>query len=493
MLKSQLFNIKYLPQKYTNWFWLGALLFVLANVLSLAFGFYMLNLLPVALILIALAFVSFEKTLLLILFFVPFSIRLKELFPTLNVDLYLPTEPLLFLLLLLSVSYILLEKFNFREILRHPVTLSILFYLFWMAVTSATSTLPLVSFKYLLVHLWFITAFYFISLSIFKNPDNFRRYFLIYATAMVLVIFYATGNLALHGLANQKAAHSAPNPFFNDHTSYGAIVAMCLPFLIGLATRKNFLLPLRIVFWLLVLLFTTALFFSYSRAAWLSVIVALLVFILIKLRIRFSVLLMSGVLLTMILLFFRGEIIMKLEKNRQDSSIKFTEQIRSISNISSDASNLERINRWESAFRMFREKPLLGWGPGTYMFQYAAFQSSRNKTIISTNFGDRGNAHSEYIGPLAESGVPGTLSVILLLTTVFYTGFSYYSRVKKSPFRWIALAASLSLVTYAVHGMMNNFLDTDKASALFWGFIAMIVALDLYYSDEKTDCSRANS
>jgi len=27
---------------------------------------------------------------------------------------------------------------------------------------------------------------------------------------------------------------------------------------------------------------------------------------------------------------------------------------------------------------------------------------------------------------------------------------------------------------------MNNFLDTDKASVPFWGFTAMIVALDLF-------------
>jgi hypothetical protein len=28
---------------------------------------------------------------------------------------------------------------------------------------------------------------------------------------------------------------------------------------------------------------------------------------------------------------------------------------------------------------------------------------------------------------------------------------------------------------------MNDFLDTDKASVPFWGFIAILVALDLYY------------
>jgi hypothetical protein len=31
-----------------------------------------------------------------------------------------------------------------------------------------------------------------------------------------------------------------------------------------------------------------------------------------------------------------------------------------------------------------------------------------------------------------------------------------------------------------MHGTMNNFLDTDKASVPVWGFMAAIVALDLY-------------
>jgi hypothetical protein len=33
---------------------------------------------------------------------------------------------------------------------------------------------------------------------------------------------------------------------------------------------------------------------------------------------------------------------------------------------------------------------------------------------------------------------------------------------------------------------LNNFLDTDKLSAPFWGFTAMIVAIDLYSRQEIT-------
>ena len=34
-------------------------------------------------------------------------------------------------------------------------------------------------------------------------------------------------------------------------------------------------------------------------------------------------------------------------------------------------------------------------------------------------------------------------------------------------------------MTYFIHGVLNNYLDTDKASALFWGFLAILVAMDL--------------
>jgi O-antigen ligase len=116
------------------------------------------------------------------------------------------------------------------------------------------------------------------------------------------------------------------------------------------------------------------------------------------------------------------------------------------------------------------------------MFQYAPFQMWRDKTVISTNMGDWGNAHSEYIGPLAESGILGTLTLIILIITVFYIGLKRYASLdKERSTKILLLCAILGLITYCTHGFLNNFLDTDKASALFWGYIAIIVAIDVRY------------
>lgn len=465
----------------SQWLFFGlSVLFVLANSVFIYFDFYVFSLLPLALLFVLLAFISLEKIFFVIVFFVPVSIQLKEFVPDLEMNLYLPTEPLLFLVLVLFIAKLLLEKDYPKEILLHPVSIAIYFHLTWMAITSASSSMPLVSFKFLLTRLWFIVGFYFVAVPVFRKPENFRKYIVIYGSAMVIVIVYALINHAQQGLVNQKAAHGASNPFFNDHTSYGAILAMLLPVFTGLASRVKAKVSARTVLWLTVILFLVALTFSYSRAAWISVVAVIIVFLLIRFRVKFSLVALSGILAILIVSFYWGDIEMKMEKNRQDSSTSFSKHVQSVSNISTDASNLERINRWTSALRMFKERPFLGWGPGTYMFQYAGFQYSYEKTIISTNFGDRGNSHSEYLGPLAESGVLGTLSFILLLVATLYTGFRYYTRNRGDSTAWIALAASLGLLTYAIHGFLNNFLDTDKASALFWGYMAVIVSLDLY-------------
>jgi O-antigen ligase len=199
------------------------------------------------------------------------------------------------------------------------------------------------------------------------------------------------------------------------------------------------------------------------------------------LKIKFKWIFLTVTVLITLFFTFQHQIFDKLEKNKTESSRNFVEHVESMANISSDASNLERINRWQSALRLFEDRPVFGWGPGTYQFVYAPYQRSKEKTIISTNLGDKGNAHSEYLGPLAEEGLPGSLIVLLLVGFVIYTGIKVYIKSKDKEVKFLSLMSLLGLITYFAHGFLNNFLDTDKLSVPFWGFIAIIVALDVYH------------
>ena len=213
-------------------------------------------------------------------------------------------------------------------------------------------------------------------------------------------------------------------------------------------------------------------------------------------KIKFRTILLLVVSFGLILSLVWTQLIMKLERNKQDASSNFTEQIQSVTNISTDASNLERLNRWSCAYRMFLDKPIFGWGPGTYMFKYAPYQLSYERTIISTNFGEVGNAHSEYLGPLSEQGILGMLIMLTLVFTTLYYAVNIYRKSNEKNVKIIVLSATIGLITYYVHGLMNNFLDTDKLSALFWAYTAIIVVFDIQtkkLSKNSTDLTNSKN
>ncbi len=318
---------------------------------------------------------------------------------------------------------------------------------------------------------------------------NVRKFQWLYVIPLVIVIFYTLYNHSTFGF-DKPHSNMVMKPFYNDHTAYGAIIALFLPVFMGLSFSRQFKSSFRLMSFIVLAILVTGIIFSYSRAAWLSVAAALAVYFLVRFRIRFYWLLLALVVGVGLFFMFQYQFIDKLEKNKQDSSTDFIEHVQSISNISSDASNLERINRWASAIRLFKERPIFGWGPGTYQFVYAPYQRSKEKTIISTNYGDMGNAHSEYIGPMSESGILGMLTFLGIIVTVIITGLRVYRRAENKEVRLMSLMIMLGLITYYVHGVMNNFLDTDKASVPFWGFTAILVAMDLYHSGGKEEDSQ---
>jgi putative inorganic carbon (hco3(-)) transporter len=454
-------------------------LFIILNAILTANEFYLFNILPVILMIVLLAFFRLDILFFIIVFFVPLSIQLDQIFPHLTYDLSIPTEPLIIGSMVLFFLRVLYEQKFDTYVMLHPVTIAICFNLFWIFVTSFSSSIPLVSFKFFLMRTWFAVVFFFIATQVFKKNENIFRFFWIYIIPLIIVIFYTIYRHAGHGFT-QMTSHSMMKPFFNDHTSYGAILAMYIPILGGLIwlNSKQYIVKLLYSWGALVIL-VVAVLLSDTRAAWLSVAIALLVMGIIILKIRFTTILAIGTIFLILIFSYQTEIVHRLEQNRTPSSKDFIDHAKSISNIRNDPSNLERLNRWSCALRMFEERPVLGFGPGTYQFKYGAYQLSYEKTRISTNFGTAGNAHSEYLGPLAESGVLGTLSFILIIVFTVITASRVYNQTEDKKIRIIALISLMALVTYWVHASLNNFLDTDKASAPYWGFIAILVALDI--------------
>ncbi|HBZ66637.1 MAG TPA: hypothetical protein DEO70_07350 [Bacteroidales bacterium] len=470
------------PAFRMKWFYLVTIIYLVASVYLIIHQKYWGFLFPIGVLFIFFFLFSLDFVWIMAVASTPLAINMAD--SELGFGVSIPSEPLMFGLLIIFFIKLFYERQYDWKILRHPISVVILIQLLWMLLTCINSEIPIVSFKYLLSRLWFVVPFFFMGVLLFRDHRFIWRFFWAYLIPLGVVVVYSTVHHASFGF-NEEIGNSVMTPFYNDHTAYGAILALMLPPALVLSFNRDFSFYVRLAGVGVLTLLLIGLFLSYSRAAWIGSFAGLAVAIAVWLKIKFKYIFLAIASIVTVFSVFQREILDRLEKNKQDSSANFVEHVRSISNISSDASNLERINRWQAAFRLTKERPLLGWGPGTYQFVYAPYQMTREKTIISTNAGDKGNAHSEFIGPMSEQGIPGMLIVVALVIVVVYYGLSLRHKLTDRRMRAVSLAVTVGLITYFVHGLLNNFLDTDKLSVPVWAFIAMLVSLDVYSRGER--------
>ena len=464
------------------WLYLISALFVaVALYLLINKNSYLFFAVPAVLGILLLYIFSLDKVMMLISFTVPLSVILEE-FEQLAVSL--PAEPLLAGVMVLFIAKLLYEGNYDRQIARHPITNVIYCIFIWMVVTTITSEMPVVSIKFIVSRLWFVIPSFFFCALLFKKPKYIDWFIWLYIASLCIVVVYTTIIHSQHGFDNDSA-HWVMSPFYNDHTAYGAALAIYLTLAITYAFIPGFNTRRKVFILAAVALLSLAMVLSSCRAAWVSLAASLAVLACVLLKIKFRWIFAVLVVLVGLFVAFQHQVIDMLEHNNQDASGDIVENIQSITNISTDASNLERFNRWNSAFRLFAERPMFGWGPGTYQFVYAPYQKSKDKTIISTNAGDGGNAHSEYIGPLAEQGLVGSLLMLVFVITVVYTGLKAYHKAKNKKAKVLVLGATLAFFGYFVHGFLNNFLDTDKLAVPVWSLAALITVIDLYYSNQE--------
>ncbi len=484
-------NTSFLPTTINlKWFYGLGLTFIISSLgLLLYFEFEVGIIFPIVLAIILVGVLRSDVLVLVITFLVPLSINIKDIGEGTGFGMNFPSEPITFILMIgVWVKFFIDGQID-KQILKHPLTKVILFYLFWIFFTALFSTLFEVSIKFFINKLWIITVFYFLAAQLFSKTKNIKRFLWCYMVPMMGIVVYTIINHSQFDFL-QKDAYWVSKPFYIDHGVYAASMAFFVPILFGFLVFSNtfrFSNFMRFVIVLFLVILLTGVVFSFTRATWVSLAVAALFFVAILFRLKLRTILIIGAFSVFIYFNYKEEISMALRSNKQDSANDFGGHIKSIYNVSTDDSNLERINRWHAALRMWKEKPLLGWGPGVYKFEYAPYQISFEKTKISTNFGIGGNSHSEYVGPLCETGVIGLGSLLLLVFMFLFTGLRFIYTTKNKENKIIATCLLLGLTTYYVHGFLNSYSDSDKVGVMIWGFMAGLVALELQEKKQESE------
>lgn len=434
---------------------------------------------------VALAAISFrDKTewLIPVLFFlIPISIPVQihgigmMSFPT---EIIIPGIIAIAFLLFLAGRPVLLK------VVMHPLTILLILDLIWTLFTLIYSELPVVSAKRFMMKSIFFCGFYLVMIHWFEDKKRLGTPFFAYAMAMVPVVIFMIYFFLNHGFS-ASTAFAASQPFFSDHTIFGAATAFLFPGAILLIINRNKLKLNAVWMWasgLSGLILGLGIFLSQSRAAWLSVIAVIIVYLLLHLGIRFwGLMIITASFLVLGISGAKWIYPAMDEVSTKSNQGSVMDQWASLANWTTDPSNLERLNRYHCALKMLKERPFSGYGPGTYQFVYGGFQKQANLTSISTFKGDRGNAHSELFSYLSENGIPGCLIFFGIAFYSIWLGMKLYYRVSEPWIKLLACSTVLGLVSFYVHSLVNSFLDQDEMASLYYTSIALLAGIDIFH------------
>lgn len=380
----------------------------------------------------------------------------------------LPTEPLMLLLFAIFPIWIawnpqLLNK----KFLTHPITIILLIHLFWVLITTLNSSNFIVSFKYFLAKTWYIVVFYFIA-GIFQD---FKKAIKIIFYPLLLTVIIT---LIRHAMIDFSfgEVHKVFHPYQRNHVNYAAMLTLFLP-LLWLLWKEE-----QKKIWLLgILIFLIGIYFSYTRAAYVSILLMGVAWLIFEKRWIKPVLGIGLVIFILAVgyLFYENQYLNYSTNYEQTISHKEFDQLISATYQGKDISTMERFYRWVAGARMGAEKLIFGFGPGNFLNFYKTYTVDAFRTYVSHNPEGSG-IHNYFLMVFAEQGLIGLLIFLTLIIVFFIKGENQYFQYK-SP---VVLTILVSMVTIIAFQLINDLIETDKVGPFFFIYLAVLVNAEIH-------------
>jgi O-antigen ligase len=126
-----------------------------------------------------------------------------------------------------------------------------------------------------------------------------------------------------------------------------------------------------------------------------------------------------------------------------------------------ELSGAMRVNIDRDALKMFKHKPILGWGLGTFVEVYPQF-----RTFYTNFFIDK--AHNDYLQLLVETGAVGFAIMLWFLITAYLGALKKLKNWTVDTNGAMGLAAILGVTGILVHSFLDFNLQIPANAALFY-------------------------
>lgn len=385
-----------------------------------------------------------------------------------------------FIMILLTGIFILLIAYRPALIntfvYRHPLFILLLAHLAWIVIATVFSDQPVLSVKYLLAKTWYVIPFVLLPQLFVTNKKNLGILSLCLLIPFSFVIFQSLVRHSRYGFSF-AGINNTLDPFFRNHVNYGAMLICMIPILFAIRSLSG--KRIRLVTNWAILLFLAGIFFSYSRGAWLGLLVAAIAWFAI--RKKFIHWLLLGSIACVISAFTwlsMDNRYLNYSPDRPNTiwHANFVEHWQATVQMR-DLSTAERFYRWIAAIRMSRDNLVTGVGPNNFYDSYKPYAVSAYRTWVSRNE-EHSTVHNYFLLLLAEQGVPGLVVFTVLLFAAFWYAQTLYHQIDDRFYKTCCLAIGCVLAMITTVNLLSDLIETDKVGSLFFLCIGILIVID---------------
>ncbi len=144
----------------------------------------------------------------------------------------------------------------------------------------------------------------------------------------------------------------------------------------------------------------------------------------------------------------------------------------------SEISGGTRLSIDRDTLHMFRQRPLLGWGLGTFPVVYPQFRTFYTNFFVN-------QAHNDYLQLLAETGVLGFATMVWFVIVLYRKALSKIGNWMSDVGGAVTLACMLGFSGILVHSFFDFNLEIPANAALFYVMCTVAAAPPLRHRSQK--------
>jgi len=275
--------------------------------------------------------------------------------------------------------------------------------------------------------------------------------------SLFAIIQQFTSNGKIYWVVTNRYGGWIYGPYVN-HAHYAGLMEMLVPFPIVFAIVSKATPPIRVFLFFASVVSCSTIFLSQSLGgmiAFSAELAVLSLFLLSKRRSAYGEIVLVGVLCIALIAW--------LAWLRPPGLV---ERLARLLNPITDAGATGRVAIVKDSFRMLRERPVLGWGLGTFPVVYPSFRSFYTNLWVN-------EAHNDFIQTLVETGIVGFALAIAFLTLLCRDSIRNLKHWRSDTGSSLALAAFIGCVGLLVHGLVDFNLQIPANAAFFFALAAI--------------------